>query len=63
VNLSTAGPSFTRQSTNHFTANPKHQSIAGVSRRGTPLTPEQREAVLLALTAGTADPETYNSKN
>jgi hypothetical protein len=63
VNLSTAGPSFTRQSTNHFTANPKHQSIAGVSRRGTLLTPAEREAVLLVLTTGAADRETHNSKN
>ncbi len=42
---------------------PLDEDFMLVSRRGTPLTPEQREAVLLALTTGTADPETYNSKN
>jgi len=42
---------------------PLDEDFMLVSRRGTLLTPAQREAVLLALTAGTADPETHNSKN
>ncbi len=34
-----------------------------VSRRGTPLTPDQREAVLLALTAGSPGQKPHNTKH
>ena len=37
---------------------PLDEDFLLVSRRGTPLTPTQREAVLVALRTGNADPKT-----